>query len=234
MRVLAAVLLLGLLSPPALAADVRAADVRVIKLDGVEVRLLPGTRQVVTVNRTTGTHARIVFWQHTARGWVNVVHSPRARIGYGGLVAPTRRRQNTGTTPIGTYALPFSFGSHPRPPAWRLPYRRYDANDYWVEDNASRYYNRYRSRELGGFRWWLDPNTLNGSERLAAYPRQYEMAVVIAFNYTRPVRYRGAGIFLHVNGSGPTAGCVSAPRPFLAFTLRTLRPDLHPVIAIGR
>jgi L,D-peptidoglycan transpeptidase YkuD (ErfK/YbiS/YcfS/YnhG family) len=224
------VLVAGALLPPVAGA----ADVRVVRLDGVPVRLLPGTTQVITVNRTSGTHARIVFWQFTARGWVSLDRSPRARIGYGGLVAPTQRRQNTGTTPIGTYTLPFAFGSRARQPAWRLAYRRFDGNDYWVEDNASRFYNRYRSRELGGFRWWLDARSVNGSERLADYPRQYEMAVVIAFNYDRPVRYRGAGIFLHVNGSGPTAGCVSAPRAFLAFTLRTLHPDQRPLIAIGR
>ena len=50
----------------------------------------------------------------------------------------------------------------------------------------------------------------------------------------RQVRHRGGAIFLHVNGSGATAGCVSAPRPFLRRTLGLLDQDRVPVIAIGR
>ena len=31
------------------------------------------------------------------------------------------------------------------------------------------------------------------------------------YDYRKPVRNRGAGIFLHVDGRGATAGCVSVP-----------------------
>lgn len=48
------------------------------------------------------------------------------------------------------------------------------------------------------------------------------------------VRHRGAGIFLHVNGRGATAGCVSAPRWMLRRLLHRLDPARVPVIAIGR
>ena len=48
------------------------------------------------------------------------------------------------------------------------------------------------------------------------------------------MRHRGSGIFLHVNGSGATAGCVSAPRWFIKSLMRRLDPDRSPVIAIGR
>ncbi len=89
-----------------------------------------------------------------------------------------------------------------------------------------------RGKSQGGFRWWLKsgPNT---SERLADYPRQYEYAINTGFNYGQ-VRYRGAGIFLHVNGRGATAGCISAPRWFLRTAMARLDPARRPVIAIGR
>ena len=83
--------------------------------------------------------------------------------------------------------------------------------DYWVLDNQSDHYNRYRNKRQGGFRWWLDSSSDNASERLRDYPTQYEWAVVTSFN-SRQVKHRGGAIFLHVNGSGATAGCVSAPR----------------------
>ena len=54
-----------------------------------------------------------------------------------------------------------------------------------------------------------------------------------SFNYSQ-VRHRGAGIFLHVNGRGATAGCVSVPRWFMRSTMVRLDPARVPVIAIGR
>ena len=79
-----------------------------------------------------------------------------------------------------------------------------------MQDNASRFYNRYRNQAEGGFRWWLPSSHANSSERLTDFRQQYRLAVVMDFN-RRQVRHRGAGIFLHVNGPGATAGCVSAP-----------------------
>ena len=146
------------------------------------------------------------------------------RIGYGGLVRAAYRRQGSGTTPLGTFRLPWAFGRHVRDDASRLPYRRIRPGDYWVQDNASDFYNRYRNRSQGGFRWWLPTSDVNSSERLMDFPRQYEWAIVTSFNRDQ-VRHRGSGIFLHVNGSGATAGCVSAPRPFLRMLMRALDPD---------
>jgi L,D-peptidoglycan transpeptidase YkuD (ErfK/YbiS/YcfS/YnhG family) len=206
----------------------------VFTLDGVTVRAPAGSRQVVTVNHARGMHARVSLWQRDTSGWRVVARARDGRIGYGGLVAPRLRKQATGATPLGTFRLPWAFGTHPRGAAWKLDYRMIQRGDYWVEDNASAYYNRYRNKAEGGFRWWLPMSDDNSSERLLHYRTQYEYSVVIAFNYDNPVRHRGAGIFLHVNGRGATAGCVSAPRWFLRRTMAALDPALEPVSAIGR
>ena len=223
--VAAFVLLLTGLAAPA------SATTRVV-LGGVAVALPAGSTQVVTVNHRRSWHATVVLWERSGSGWRAVARAADGRTGYGGLVIGSRRRQGTGSTPLGTYALPSAFGTHARSASWRLAYHRTTADDWWVEDNGSAYYNRMRGKSQGGFRWWLTsgPNT---SERLAAYPVQYEYAVVTGFNAGQ-VRYRGAGIFLHVNGRGATAGCVSAPRWFLRTALAHLDPARHPVIAIGR
>jgi len=44
---------------------------------------------------------------------------------------------------------------------------------------------------------------------------------------------RGSGIFLHVSTGRPTLGCVSLPVAQLVTTLRWLRPQAQPRIAIG-
>ena len=156
------------------------------------------------------------------------------RIGYGGLVRGDEREQGSGTTPLGTYRLLWTFGTQERRPGWSMAHRRIRSGDYWVMDNRSRYYNRWRNRSDGGFRWWLPASDMNGSERLTDYLRQYEFSVVTSFNYAEQVRYRGAGIFLHVHGDGATAGCISAPRWFLVGLMRRLNPSLRPLVAIGR
>lgn len=204
-----------------------------ITLDGVPVRVDDDPQQVVTVNRTSSYHARVAFWERGDGGWVRVLSVTDGRIGYGGLVRATRRRQGTGTTPLGTFRLPSSFGTHRRRAGWALGYRRIREGDFWVQDNRSAYYNRYRNKSEGGFRWWLPTSRVNSSERLTDYPTQYEYAVVTSFN-ERQVRHRGAGIFLHVNGPGATAGCVSAPRWVLRRLFGALDPSARPVIAIGR
>jgi L,D-peptidoglycan transpeptidase YkuD (ErfK/YbiS/YcfS/YnhG family) len=230
---------LGLLSAAALVATVLSvpapahADVRHVTLGGVRVALHEHTRQVVTVNHTHGYHARIAYWVLRHGHWTKVYAVRDGRIGYGGLVAPKQRHQGTGTTPSGTVRLISAFGTHRRDTAWDLPYRRIRKGDYWVEDNRSPYYNRYRNKAEGGFRWWLAPGKENSSERLRDFPVQYEYSIVTGYNRAQ-VRHRGAGIFLHVNGSGDTAGCVSAPRPFLKRMMVRLDPAQDPVMAVGR
>lgn len=206
---------------------------RVVTLDGVEVRLHADTRQVVTANRTSGHHARITSWVLRDGRWRQTMQATDGRIGYGGLVAGPRRQQGTGTTPLGTYDLLWAFGTHAPSPRWDLGYREIRSGDYWVQDNASQHYNRYRNKRLGGFRWRLPSGDPNSSERLTDYPVQYEWSIVTSFN-RQQVRYRGSGIFLHVNGSGATAGCVSAPRWFIKSLMGRLDPDHAPVIAVGR
>ncbi|SCD94018.1 hypothetical protein GA0115246_108276 [Streptomyces sp. SolWspMP-sol7th] len=44
------------------------------------------------------------------------------------------------------------------------------------------------------------------------------------------MRGRGAGIFLHVNGKGATAGCVSVPAATMRTLLRWARPGAKLVV----
>ena len=231
-RLLTALLLAAALlpasPPPAYAASGE------VRLDGVTVHLRQGTRQVVTVNHTRGWHARVSFWALGRQGrWQLQFRAHDGRIGYNGLVRPRNRVQGSGKTPLGTHTLPFSFGTHRQRAAWDRSYRKIRRGDYWVLDNQSRFYNRYRNKRQGGFRWWLPASHSNASERLRDFPKQYEFSVVTSFNAGQ-VRHRGGAIFLHVNGSGATAGCVSAPRWFLLRVMNRLNQERVPVIAIGR
>ncbi len=216
-----------------LVAPVPAHAADDVTLDGVEVRVRPGTEQVVTVNRTNGWHARVTFWSRSGERWHQRFAAADGRVGYGGLVRAQRRVQGSGRTPLGTFRMPWAFGMHRQKETWDGSYRKVRRGDYWVLDNQSDHYNRYRNKRQGGFRWRLPAGNANGSERLKDYPVQYEWAVTTSFN-SNQVRHRGGAIFLHVNGSGATAGCVSAPRWFLRRLMNRLDQDRKPVIAVGR
>ncbi|GAA2095878.1 hypothetical protein GCM10009841_07330 [Microlunatus panaciterrae] len=214
---------------PQLASRAEAAGWRscAVRLDGIRTKVAARQRTVTIVNQTSRTYARVSFWvrrEHRACSFDRKFLTRTARIGYGGTVVGTKRRQSTGTTPLGTYTMTEAFGNGPAPGMW-LPYHRVRKGDYWVEDNASRYYNTLRNRSQGGFRWSLPSSSRNGSEYLPHYRDQYRYAVVINFN--RPpgaIRYRGAGIFLHVKSSGPTAGCVGITRRQMRIVMAYLKP----------
>ncbi|HEY9375097.1 L,D-transpeptidase family protein [Streptomyces sp.] len=180
------------------------------------------TAEAPGLDSTSGT---VTWWDRSGGRWVRVGTAP-ARFGANGLADGAARRQGTNTTPTGLYRLPYAFGTTPRPAGAAYPYARVTDRSWWCQDNDSRAYNRWAEGLPGDCR-------AAESEHLASYGTQYAHALVIGFNYDRPVRGRGAGIFLHVNGRGATAGCVSVPADAMRRILRWADPARHPHIAIG-
>jgi L,D-peptidoglycan transpeptidase YkuD (ErfK/YbiS/YcfS/YnhG family) len=172
---------------------------------------------------TTGT---VAWWDRDGGGrWVKKGSAP-ARFGANGLVEGASRKQGTNTTPTGLYGLPYAFGIEAAPRGTAYRYRRVRQESWWCQDNDSRSYNR-----------WTEPRAADcraaESEHLITYRTQYAHALVIGFNYERPVRGRGAGIFLHVHGRGATAGCVSVSEDAMRRILVWADPARRPHIAVG-
>jgi L,D-peptidoglycan transpeptidase YkuD (ErfK/YbiS/YcfS/YnhG family) len=186
-----------------------------------------GGTQLITAEapRENATAGTLTWWDLRGGHWVRAGSAP-ARFGARGLVEGGARLQGTNTTPTGLYELPYAFGTGAAPDGTSMPYRRVRQDSWWCQDNASRSYNRWTEPRPGDCR-------AEESEHLITYEKQYAYAFVIGFNYDRPVRGRGAGIFLHVNGSGPTAGCVSVPAGAMRRILAWAEPARRPHIAIG-
>ncbi|MFV0137030.1 L,D-transpeptidase family protein [Streptomyces sp. HMX87] len=185
-----------------------------------------GTQLITALAPDTGsTTGTVTWWDREGDDWVKAGSAP-ARFGANGLADGATRRQGTDTTPTGLYDLPYAFGIEPAPPGTAYPYRPVRENSWWCQDNDSRSYNR-----------WTEPRPADcaaaEAEHLITYGTQYAYAMVIGFNYDRPVRGRGAGIFLHVNGRGATAGCVSVPTGAMRRILDWADPAAAPHIAIG-
>ncbi|MFI9212212.1 L,D-transpeptidase [Streptomyces sp. NPDC053253] len=180
------------------------------------------TAEAADRGATTGT---LTWWDRRGGRWVKA-GSAHARFGANGLVEGARRRQGTSTTPTGLFRLPYAFGVRVRPAGTRFRYDRVTERSWWCQDNDSRAYNR-----------WVEglPRDCRAgeAEHLVSYGTRYAHALVIGFNYDRPVRGRGAGIFLHVNGRGATAGCVSVPAGAMRAVLPWADPARRPHIAVG-
>ncbi|MGW2959741.1 L,D-transpeptidase family protein [Streptomyces sp. NPDC001220] len=180
------------------------------------------TAEASALNSVSGT---LTWWERRDGQWAQAGSAP-ARFGAKGLVEGAQRQQGTNTTPTGLYDVPFGFGIQPAPAGTSVDYRAVKADSWWCEDNDSTSYNR-----------WVEPLPADcraaESEQLSSYTTPYAHALVIGFNYERPVRGRGAGIFLHVNGQGATAGCVSVPLDTMREILRWADPSRAPHIAIG-
>jgi len=215
-------------TPTAVTAAAPAWSACTLTLDGISTPITATQHTVTVVRQTSKTHARLSFYRRAAGACAvkREFRTRTARLGYGGTVEGTERKQGTGTTPRGTYTMTEAFGNGAAPTT-AMPFHEVSRGDYWVQDNDSDYYNSLRNKADGGFR-------TKTSENLRSFGKQYRYVVVINFNRAPDFqqRHRGSGIFLHVKGSGATAGCVAATRHQLQVVLRWLQPG--DTITIGR
>ena len=203
---------------------------------------------IVVVGRSrTSSYSTAYTYQKGSDGiWRAKFSAMAARNGWAGWVWGSQRVQNTGTSPMGTYRITTSFGLKTNP-GTKVPYRRIDSNDYWVGDRYDpKTYNLFEPYASAKRTW-----RTSQAERLAAYPTQYEYSAVINFNRpaassvtwnstyseyvtSQPVNTtRGSAIFLHINGAGSTAGCVSLGRTNLINVLKWLDPSKKPRIVMA-
>lgn len=192
----------------------------VMKLDGITTKISRSQRTVIIVNQTRRTYARVSLWvrRDAACSLTRKFLTTSARIGQNGTVEGTKRKQDSMTTPRGTYTITETLGNGPAPYT-SMPYHQVRKGDYWVGDNSSRYYNTLRTSAQGGFR-------RAPSEHLRTYGKQYRYVAVINFNRPPDAQraYRGFAIFLHVKNGTGTAGCIGITAGQMRQVLRYLRP----------
>ena len=213
------------------------------------LRNVSDSRQVIVVvgKSRTSSYSTVYTYQKGTDGiWRAKFAAMAGRNGWAGWVWGTQRVQNTGTSPMGTYRITTAFGLKANP-GTKLPYRLVDGTDYWVGDKYdAKTYNLFQPYASAKRTW-----RVSQAERLGAYPTQYEYSAVIDFNRpvassvtwnysyneyvtSQPVNTtRGSAIFLHINGAGSTAGCVSVARSNVINILRWLDPMQMPRIVMA-
>ena len=197
---------------------------------------------VVTAPSFAATEGTLSAYELKGGQWVEVQKPIRAQLGYGGLVRGDNRRQGTGTTPTGTYAVTSAFGRK-ADPGTDLDYVRVDRNDAWTYNpKLPSTYNLFQDAP----RSWKSYG--NYVEELWNMGMQYNYVAVLDYNLPQgeirsgkngvrrtnePANTRlGGGIFLHVDNGKKTAGCISIAQPTMRKILRWLDPDQAPVISI--
>jgi L,D-peptidoglycan transpeptidase YkuD (ErfK/YbiS/YcfS/YnhG family) len=186
------------------------------------------TTQLITVSasRAHTTAATLRVWRRSGACWSPVFGPYTARVGWNGL--RVNRREGDGTTPIGTFPLlPHMYGTASNPGV-AFRYTRLRCGDWWVEDPRSHAYNTFQRVGCG-----VRPPFKVTTPDMSKSPEAYAFLAVIGFNMHPVVPGRGSGIFLHVQVSSSTNGCVSLPRAQLLRVLRWLRPASAPRIVIG-
>ena len=175
--------------------------------------------------------------------WVKVISSTRALLGSHGMKIASKRRQSTGTTPAGTFAIPTMFGRQPNP-GTQMPYVQVDRNDAWTYNpKVPSTYNVFQTVNRG---WWKYSYYV---ERLWEYGKQYNYVAVLDYNLptgtittgpdgvnrtdTPADTKAGGGIFLHVSNGTRTAGCIAIAESTMREITKWLDPAKHPRIVIG-
>ena len=210
-----------------------------------KLRALGASRQVVVVTASSWSTSYATVRTYELGGddrWRAKFAPMRARIGGRGFARAANRLQGSAETPAGTFRITRAFGRY-RDPGTALPYTNFDGNDWWPYDPRSpRTYNVYQTRRVAAAHW-----RRSWAENLWSYGGQYRFAAVINYNLPgglyrsggqwfareRADTRKGGGIFLHVNGPGSTAGCVTVSYAQMKSVLRWLDPAKRPRIVMG-
>lgn len=168
-------------------------------------------------------------WQRAGDHWQAEGVSTPVDLGRSGLrwgrglhpeSAPAKQ-EGDGRSPMGAFALGTGFGREPKPRGATWPWRQTNADDRWVDDPASPFYNQWRNlAEIGAA----------SAETLARGDGLYDLALVVAHNMADTKAGAGSAIFLHLTSGGPTAGCTALGRAAMLELLQWLKPAAQPVL----
>ncbi|WP_313469060.1 L,D-transpeptidase family protein [Carnobacterium sp.] len=138
-----------------------------------------------------GSSSTVYLFEKNGSQWETVLSIP-GRVGYNGVGSSY---EGSGRTPKGAYQLGFAFGTGPNP-GTNLAYKQITGNSYWISNPDDSQYNTWQERSSSSS---LD-------EHMSDYPTQYKYGITL--NYNNGVN-GGSAFFVHVNGNGATAGCIS-------------------------
>lgn len=128
---------------------------------------------------------------------------------YGRKGATSQKKEGDEKTPLGTYSFTMAFGIKDDPGSI-LPYHKLNGKDYWVDDSASRYYNKLVNTGNVKKDW-------NSAEHMIGVDPYYNYGLALNYN-SDCVPGKGSAIFLHCTKDETdigTSGCVKIPEEYM-------------------
>lgn len=180
--------------------------------DWVENLPAAQTENQIMVVAATGSSARLSLHNKESDGSWKEIFSTNASIGKNGI---GKSKEGDHKTPRGSYRFTMGFGLK-QPGSVNLPYTRVDSNCFWVDDPASKYYNKFVSLGSVEKDW-------NSAESLAGSGSSYNYALAINYN-AECVPGKGSAIFLHCLPTGG-AGCIAVSEDAMVRILKETTPN---------
>jgi L,D-peptidoglycan transpeptidase YkuD (ErfK/YbiS/YcfS/YnhG family) len=176
---------------------------------------------LVTVENASTSYADITYYEKNGGIWKEVF-STKGRVGRNGIIPEEQRMQDTYKTPAGILKIIGAFGTSPDP-GTAFDYIAVTGNMYWDLNSGSPTYNRLVYSDPGGQK-----------EHLIEYGQKYgtyKYALITDYNYEQAAG-KGGAIFIHCNGAGDTAGCVSMPESYMKTLVASVAPAKNPAVII--
>lgn len=186
-----------------------------------KMKNLGTSRQVilVTTNGMNSYQGKVRTFEKNSNGKWNERLNATAYVGKNGF--SNNKREGDMRTPTGKYTIGHAFG-HGSKPNTKLSFKQATANDVWVDDSSSKYYNIWQKKDSESKDW-------NSAE--AMNHELYKHGFVINYN-TGQTPGAGSAIFMHVArpGTGYTSGCVATGEGNLLNIMSWIDPAKNPVI----
>lgn len=180
--------------------------------NAAELKIARTYSQFIIVAVTDAGSAALMY-ERTETGICKEIVNTEAVIGKNGL---GKTKEGDGKTPAGLFTLTTAFGIKDNP-GTALVYKKLEDSDYWVDDPASKYYNRFVSMREVEKDW-------NTAEHLIDEKTAYRYAIAVDYN-TECRKEAGSAIFLHCFSGGATQGCIAVPEENMLAILKNIKKD---------
>lgn len=184
--------------------------------------------QIVAVTGQTmsGTKVTIRTYEKKKGEWRRALGEMKGVVGKNGFTKT--KKEGDGKAPVGIYSFGTSFGSTSKPAKVKMAYRKTTKNDYWIDDQTSKDYNKWITyKGKSPYKKWKSFERMNHE--------LYKYGAVINYNTNPIVKGKGSAIFLHIwrGENKPTAGCTATSEKNVLSLLKWMDPDKHPHVILG-
>lgn len=182
---------------------------------------LGNSQQVILVTtKGYGTYTgQVRTFEKDGNGKWNQKINTTAYIGKNGFA--DNKVEGDGKSPTGKYSIGHAFG-YAGNPGTQLSFKNATADDVWVDDANSKFYNTWQSKSNTDKDW-------NSAEEMTH--DLYKYGFTINYN-TAQTPNKGSAIFMHVArpGTGYTTGCTAVNQGDLLQIMQWINPNKNPVI----